>query len=153
MHKPSTLFETGLSIPALSMKPYWRVRISGPHDDLDRIFSHMIKVHDFPYGKTDHNASVSAEGLEYYRPMADTPTGAETETRKRPHIVEMSVSIEPNQELLEKLLEIIYQFHSYYEPPISVEPILRSATRGLDDSDNPNRWWNKGGDWKKSSTS
>ncbi len=105
-------------------------------------------MHDFPYGKTDHNASVSAPGLEYYRPLADTPTGAESATRKRPEIAEMSLAIEPNENLLKSLIEIIYQFHSYYEPPVSVEPILRSATRGLDDSENPHRWWNTGGDWK-----
>lgn len=150
MHPALAIFESGCSIPALAMTPYWRIRVNGPHGDLDRIFAELIKVHDFPYGKTDHNATVSAPGFEYYRPMADTPTGAETETRKRPDIVEMSFTIEPDEALLKTLLEIIYQFHSYYEPPISVEPILRSATRGLDDSDNPHRWWNNAGDWKKS---
>lgn len=149
MHPALALFESGFSIPSLSMTPYWRVRFNGELEDLDRIFIELIKVHDFPYGKTDQNASVSAPGLEYYRPMADTPTGAETETRKRPDILEMSFAIEPDETLLKELLEIIYQFHSYYEPPITVEPILRSATRGLDDSDNPHRWWNTKGDWKK----
>jgi hypothetical protein len=101
------------------------------------------------YGKTDQNAFRASSGSEYYRPMEGTPTGAETETRKRPGITEMNLAIPTDQALLEKIMEVIYDKHSYYEPPISVEPILRSETRGLDDSKNPNRWWNKGGDWKK----
>ena len=145
-----SIFETGLSIPALDLQPFWCVRFCGPLEDVDRIFDELIKVHDFPYGKTDQNASVSAPGLEYYRPMADAPTGAESETRKRPDIVEMRFAIPPDEALLKSLLEIIYEYHSYYEPPISVEPILRSATTGLNDSRNPHRWWNKDGDWKKS---
>jgi hypothetical protein len=56
--------------------------------------------------------------------------------------------IPPDQAQLEQIIEVIYHNHSYYEPPISVEPILRSETRGVDDSQNPNRWWNRDGDWK-----
>ncbi len=26
--------------------------------------------------------------------------------------------------------------------------VLRSRCKGLDDSDNSHRWWNKSGDWK-----
>ncbi len=143
------ILESGLSIPALKMQPFWRISFSGPHEDLDRIFEEMIKIHNFEYGKTDRNAFVSAAGLEYYRPMEGTPTGAENDLRKRPNIVEMRLAIPPDESLLKSLLEIIYNFHSYYEPPISVEPFLRSATTGLDDSDNPYRWWNTVGDWKK----
>ena len=61
----------------------------------------------------------------------------------------MSLMIPPEQAQLEAIIEVLYEYHSYYEPPISVEPILRSETRGLDDSDNPHRWWNQDGDWKR----
>jgi hypothetical protein len=44
---------------------------------------------------------------------------------------------------------LIFQIHSYQEPVIRVESILGSRSKGLDDKDNPNRWWNSAGDWKK----
>ncbi len=145
---PQDIFSTGFEIPAIRMIPYWRVRFLAPEDEIDQLFDEIIKVAPLVYGKTDRNAIRAAPCYEYYRPMEGTPTGAEEETRKRPGIVEMSLSIPTDQAQLEAIIDVIYQFHSYYEPPISVEPILRSETRGLDDSDNPNRWWNKGGDWK-----
>ena len=145
---PQDIFSTGFEIPAIRMIPYWRVRFLAPEDEVDQLFDEIIKVAPLVYGKTDRNAIRAAPCYEYYRPMEGTPTGAEEETRKRPGIVEMSFSIPTDQAPLEAIIDVIYQFHSYYEPPISVEPILRSETRGLDDSDNPNRWWNKGGDWK-----
>ena len=145
---PHDLFSSGFEIPAIRMIPYWRVRFLAPEEEIDALFDEIIKIAQLVYGKTDRNAIRSAPCHEYYRPMEGTPTGAESDTRKRPGIVEMSISIPTDQTLLEQIIEVIYQNHSYYEPPISVEPILRSETRGLDDSDNPNRWWNRDGDWK-----
>ncbi len=87
-------------------------------------------------------------GFEYYRPLEGTPTGAEKETRKRPGVKQMYVVIPQDRDQLSAVIEAIYAVHSYYEPPIYVEPLLRSETKGIDDSDNPHRWWNKRGDWK-----
>ena len=146
--KPQSLFNQGFEIPAIRMSPYWRIRFSAPAAEIDALFDAIVKVAPLVYGKTDRNAIRAAPGHEYYRPMEGTPTGAEDDTRKRPGIVEMSMMIPPDQAQLEQIIEVIYQNHSYYEPPISVEPILRSETRGLDDSQNPQRWWNRDGDWK-----
>ena len=143
-----SLFETGFATDALEFRPFWRVRFSGPLQDIDRIFDEIIKIVPLTYGKTDRNASRSAPGYEYYRPMEGTPTGSEDDTRKRPDIVDMSICLAPEESTLRAVVDTIYQFHSYYEPPISIEPILRSSTLGLDDSDNPHRWWNNQGDWK-----
>lgn len=142
------IFSTGCAIPAIKMIPYWRIRFLAPEDEIDRLFDEIIKIAPLIYGKTDRNAIRAAPCHEYYRPMDGTPTGAEEATRKRPGIVEMSLSIPPDRQQLERIIDTIFQYHSYYEPPISVEPILRSETRGLDDSANPNRWWNRDGDWK-----
>lgn len=146
---PQSIFETGISTRAIKMIPYWRIRFLAPDDEIDGLFDAIKVIAPLVYGKTDQNAFRANSGYEYYRPMEGTPTGAETETRKRPGITEMNLAIPTEQVLLEKIIDVIYEMHSYYEPPISVEPILRSETRGLDDSKNPNRWWNKEGDWKK----
>ena len=146
---PHQLIESGFAIPAIRMQPYWQIRFFAPAGEVDAIFDEIIKVAPLVYGKTDRNAIVSSPVQEYYRPLEGTPTGAESETRKRPGIVEMALLIPPQQAQLEAILEVIYEYHSYYEPPITVEPVLRSETRGLDDSDNPNRWWNRDGDWKR----
>lgn len=146
---PQSIFETGISTRAIKMIPYWRIRFLAPDDEIDGLFDAIKVIAPLVYGKTDQNAYRANSGYEYYRPMEGTPTGAETETRKRPSITEMNLAIPTDQKLLEKIIDVIYEMHSYYEPPISVEPILRSETKGLDDSKNPNRWWNKDGDWKK----
>ena len=147
--KPQDVFDTGFDTPAIRMLPYWRIRFLAPEAEVDALFDEIIKVAPLVYGKTDRNAIRAAPCHEYYRPLDGAPTGAESDTRKRPGIVEMSLAIPPDQAQLEAIIGVIYEYHSYYEPPISVEPILRSETRGLDDSDNPHRWWNRDGDWKQ----
>jgi hypothetical protein len=44
---------------------------------------------------------------------------------------------------------VVYEAHPYYEPVITVTEVLRSLGKGLDDTKNPHRWWNKAGDWKQ----
>lgn len=143
------IYVEGFKTEPITLVPFWQITFKGPLEDLDRIFDEIIKIDPLIYGDTDRNAFRSAEGFEYYRPLEGTPTGAEDDTRRRPGVMEMSVAIAPDESILKAVIEAIYTYHSYYEPPITVVPVLRSRTNGLDDSDNPHRWWNKGGDWKQ----
>ncbi len=55
--------------------------------------------------------------------------------------------VPPDQELIERVVEAIFQAHVYEEPMITVRSVVLSQSRGLNDKANPNRWWNRGGDW------
>ena len=143
----TSLLEQTLETASLKMIPHWKVTFAAPQEDVDRIFEEIIKVAPLKQGKTDRNAYLHSLGHEYYRPLVGTPTGAEDETRKRPGVNQMHVVIPQDRQLLEDVIEAIFAVHSYYEPPIYVEPLLRSETKGVDDSDNPHRWWNTSGDW------
>ena len=134
---------------AILMEPSWKVTFQAPEEDVDRIFEHITQFVPLEHGKTDRNAYRSANGHEYYRPREGTPTGAEEMVRKRPAVAELSLFIPRDGTQLDQVIEAIYAVHSYYEPVIVVEEVLRSRCKGLDDSQNPHRWWNKGGDWKK----
>ena len=133
---------------SMIMNPFWEVTFQAPEEDIDRIFDHITSFVDLVHGKTDRNAFRTTAGFEYYRPLAGTPTGAEEEVRKRPGVAQITVLIERNQQKLHQVIEAIYEVHSYYEPVIVVREILRSSTKGLDDSGNPHRFWNTTGDWK-----
>jgi hypothetical protein len=139
----------GFETNAIFMEPHWQVTFQAPEEDIDRIFDHITEFVALEQGKTDKNAYRSANGYEYYRPREGTPTGAEEEVRKRPGVAEVSFFIPRDKTQLDLVIEAIYAVHSYYEPVITVQEVLRSRCKGLDDSDNPHRWWNKGGDWKK----
>ena len=119
-----------------------------PVEDVDRVFDEIRKFTPLKQGKTDSNAYRVPGGIEYYRPREGTPTGAEETVRKRPGVDEVRFFIPRDDAVLQKVIEAIYAVHSYYEPVITVQEILRSRCNGLDDQNNPHRWWNKEGDWK-----
>ena len=142
------IIASGFDTRPIRMETVWQVAFQAPTEDIDRVFEAVAAVAGLEHGRTDRNGYRAASGYEYYRPLEGTPTGAETETRKRPDVEEMRFFIPRDEALLNNVIEAIYEVHSYYEPVITVVEALRSCCKGLDDSDNPHRWWNKDGDWK-----
>lgn len=126
------------------------VTVRTPAEDVERIMAEVTRITPLPMGKNyDSNAFEAAAGVERYRPLQGAAAGPESETRRRPGVVDVSFEIPEDQSLLEALVEAIFLVHSYQEPVILVQPVLSARSKGLDDSKNPNRWWNREGDWKK----
>lgn len=144
-----SILQTGLETRPIVMQPLWLVAFQAPSEDVDRIFDAVATVAPLVHGKTDRNAYRASCGTEYYRPREGTPTGAEEDARRRPDVDEMRFFLPRDEAMLSAVIEAIYAVHSYYEPVIAVSEVLRGQCRGLDDSANPHRWWNKAGDWKK----
>ena len=142
------ILRTGFDTRPIQMQPMWAIMFQAPVEDIDRIFEAICEVAPLRQGKTDQNGYRASTGHEYYRPREGTPTGAEDDIRKRPGVDEMRFFLPRDETLLTRVIEAIYEVHSYYEPVITVTEVLRSECKGLDDSKNPHRWWNKGGDWK-----
>lgn len=138
----------GLGTRSVAMRRMLLVTFQAPAEDVDRVMAAVVAIVPLAMGKYDSNSYQSGAGLERYRPLDGAAAGAETELRKRPGIVEISFEIEEDRSLAERVIEAIFQAHSYQEPVIRVHPVLSSRSRGLDDSKNPNRWWNTTGDWK-----
>ncbi len=142
--------ERGFETESVRMEPVLEVSIFAPEADADRIMARVCEIAPLGQGaRYDSNAQQSAPGIERYRPLEGAAAGPETEVRKRPGIVALSFELPDDQALLEEVVEAVFQVHSYQEPMIKVRHILACRSKGLDDSDNPHRWWNTTVDWKK----
>ena len=142
--------DQGFETKSVCMERLLQMSVFAPEEDVDRIMEHVCQIVPLAQGDSyDSNAYQSAPGVERYRPLEGAAAGSETEVRKRPGVVEVSFELPDNQELLEQIVETIFQVHSYQEPVIKVQPVVVSRSKGLDDRDNPYRWWNTTGDWKK----
>jgi hypothetical protein len=128
------------------------VTVQMPVEDVDRIMQQVATTAALAMGKYDSNAYQSGAGVERYRPLEGAAAGVEDDVRLRPGVVEVSFELPEDQELVERVVELVFQVHSYQEPVIRIAAILASRSKGLDDKDNPNRWWNTTGDWKKTSS-
>ena len=142
------MIDSNFETKSLQMERMVLLTLQAPVGDVDRIMEAVVKVVPLAMGKYDSNAYQTGEGVERYRPLEGAAAGPETDLRKRPRIVEVSFELPDDQNVVGQVIEIIFQTHSYQEPVIRLQNILASRTKGLDDSKNPNRWWNTTGDWK-----
>ncbi|MER8546866.1 hypothetical protein [Mesorhizobium sp. M0684] len=143
------MIDSGFETKSLRMELLLLVTFQAPAADVDRIMEAVVAIAPLEMGKYDSNAFQSADGIERYRPLEGAAAGAETELRRRSGTVEVSFELPDDQKLAARVVEAIYQVHSYQEPVIRIQPLLASRSKGLDDRTNPNRWWNTTGDWKK----
>ena len=134
---------------SVRMEAMLELRFLAPPEDVERVMAAVTALTPLAAGKYDSNAFQTAGGIERYRPLEGAAAGPETETRKRPGVVEVLFQLPKDAGLLERVIEAIFQVHSYQEPTITVGEVLVSRSKGLDDSKNPHRWWNTTGDWKK----
>lgn len=138
------MIDSGFETTSLRMTLLLLVTFQAPAADVDRIMDAVVAIAPLAMGKYQ-----SAHGIERYRPLDSAAAGAETELRRRPGTVEVSFELPDDQGLAARVVEAIFQAHSYQEPVIRIQPILASRSKGLDDRANPNRWWNTTADWKK----
>ena len=145
--------ESGFETKSVRMERLLTICVFAPEQDVERIMAHVCQIVPLIQGdKYDSNAYQTAAGIERYRPLEGAAAGPETEVRQRPGVVELSFEMPDDQGLLERVIEAVFQVHSYQEPVIKVQHSLVSRSKGLDDSANPHRWWNTTGDWKKNTT-
>ena len=143
------MIDSNFETKSVRMEPMALLNLQAPVDDVDRIMEAIVKVVPLTMGKYDSNAYQTGEGMERDRPLEGAAAGPEADLRKRPRLVEVSFELPDDQRVIEQVIEAIFQTHSYQEPVIRLQNILASRTKGLDDSMNPNRWWNTTGDWKE----
>jgi hypothetical protein len=139
----------GFETVSVRMESMLQLRFQAPPEDVERIMAAVSALTPLAIGKYDSNAYQSAGGIERYRPLDGAAAGPESEIRQRPGVVEVSFQLPRDPDLLERVIEAIFQVHSYQEPTITVGEVLVSRSKGLDDSANPHRWWNTTGDWKR----
>jgi hypothetical protein len=134
---------------SVSMQRLTLQTVQAPQEDVARIMASVVEIAPLVMGAYDSNAWVSGPGTERYRPRAGAAAGAEIDVRERPGVTEISFELPDDPVLVSAVVEVIFQVHSYQEPVIRLASILGSRSKGLDDRDNPNRWWNTTGDWKR----
>ncbi|MDX8464878.1 hypothetical protein RFM26_04180 [Mesorhizobium sp. VK23B] len=142
------MIDSGFETRSLRMELLLLVSFQAPAADVERIMEAVVAITPLRMGRYDGNAYQSAQGIERYRTLEGAAAGAEIELRRRPGTVEVSFELPDDQALAARVVEAIFQAHSYEEPVIRIQPLLTSRSKGLDDRTNPNRWWNTTGDWK-----
>ncbi|TIT80613.1 MAG: hypothetical protein E5W56_10185, partial [Mesorhizobium sp.] len=139
------MIDSGFETRSLRMELLLLVSFQAPAADVERIMEAVVAITPLRMGRYDGNAYQSAQGIERHRTLEGAAAGAEIELRRRPGTVEVSFELPDDQALAARVVEAIFQAHSYEEPVIRIQPLLTSRSKGTDDRTNPNRWRNTTG--------
>jgi hypothetical protein len=140
---------TGYKAQSGTFVPVWTLEIQTVPEDTDKILDAVMEVHPLSYGRYRRNASISAVGMETTQPEAGSTTtshieGFEAGNTETYPMVELKISIERDQAILEKVMDAILYVHHYEEPVIFLREDWASRANYNPKSENPNRWWNNG---------
>ena len=142
------MIDSSFETKSVRMERMVLLTLQAPADDVDRIMEAVVKVVPLTMGKYDSNAYQTGEGIERYRPLEGPSPVPKPISGSGRALSKSVLNCRTIRSVIEQVIEIIFQTHSYQEPVIRLQNILASRTKGLDDSKNPNRWWNTTGDWK-----
>lgn len=129
--------------------PVWTLEIQTVLADVDKILDGVIKVHPLSYGRYQRNASISAVGMETAQPEAGSTTENHIEgylagTTETYPMVELKITIDRDNLILGKVMDVVLDLHHYEEPVIFLREDWVSRANYKPVNDNPNRFWNNG---------
>jgi len=138
---PEDMSPSQIAGKAYRLERMYLVSFHVPSGSVDKVLQSLATAVGLEYGKYDHVSFIDAEGLEQFRPLAGSKSGAVESVEADPSKV-VTVSLIHDTTVLHKALDAIHQVHPYEEPVIYVTEGWRSRSTSPDES-NPNRWWNQ----------
>jgi hypothetical protein len=103
----------------------YQVRVHVPSDSVNKVLQSLVAAVGLKYGNYDQVAYIDAKGVEQYRPLAGSKSGAQQDVTATPSKV-LTLSLPHDAAVLQKAVDAIYRAHPYEEPVIYITEVWRS---------------------------
>lgn len=120
----------------------WVLSIQAPVTGMDGLLDAMRTQLELRQGHYECCLHVTGTGEQQFRALKGSHAGAEKSVQSVP-VVEISISISPDQHTLRKTLEVIFEHHVHEEPTIRVTECWATQSRYTADLTDPNKYWNR----------
>jgi len=132
----------GIDVGAANLVAEWIIVIDTPAAGVASVITALEKNIALTQGPYDCCSFVQESGYQRFRALEGSHAGAEGSIQQTP-ASQIIFSIAPDEALLKRVFDTVFQAHVNEEPTIRVVPALGSRSKLLDDKDNPNRYWNR----------
>ena len=119
----------------------WLITIDTPTGGVDQLLTALGDNLPLVWGPYDNSMYINEAGKQRFRALEGSHAGAEGSIQQTA-ASQIVISIPPNQELLSKAFDVIFDVHVNEEPGIVVEEVWASRSKYID-KNNPNRYWNR----------
>ncbi|KPD10809.1 hypothetical protein [Phaeobacter sp. 11ANDIMAR09] len=120
----------------------WVLVIQTPMQGKEPLLAALREGVELKQGHYDCCLHVSAEGEQQFRALDGSHAGAE-QTIQSVSVLDITISIAPDKQLLEQTLAIIIANHVHEEPTIRISECWGTRSKYTGDKDNPNKYWNR----------
>ncbi len=143
-HPPVQSFATltQLDLHAAQLELEWVVTIDTPTAGVDQVTSALGAALTLVQGNYDNCLFVRENGYQQFRALEGSHAGAEGTIQRTP-ASQIEFSIAPDTSLLHRVFEVVFAAHVNEEPTVRITEAVGSRSKLLDDTDNPNRYWNR----------
>ncbi len=132
----------GLDLAAATLELEWVVTIDTPSAGVEQLTRALGAELPLVQGNYDNCLYVRENGYQQFRALEGSHAGAEG-TVQRTAASQIEFGIPPSQDLLRTVFKVIFAAHVNEEPTVRVTQAVGSRSKLLEDSDNPNRYWNR----------
>ena len=132
----------GLDMKPSTLEREWVVTIDTPTNGVTVVLDALEENLSITQGPYDCCSFVRESGYQRFRALEGSHAGAEGTVQQTP-AAQIVFSIPPDEDLLSRAFEVIFNAHVNEEPTIRVAEVWGSRSKLLDDKDNPNRYWSR----------
>ena len=133
---------TELPLDCAKMEKEWVLTVQTPVVGLDILLNALRTNVNLRQGHYDSCLQLSAPGEQQFRALEGSHAGDEGTVQSVP-VIDITLSIEPKEQILTHVIGVIYQYHVHEEPTIRVTECWATRSTYSDMKDNPNKYWNR----------
>lgn len=132
----------GLDLTPAVLEREWLIVIDTPTAGVEQVTTALGAQVPLVQGPYDSCLFVREAGYQQFRALEGSHAGTEG-TLQQTQAAQIEFSIPPDETLLAHVFDVVFAAHVNEEPTIRVSEVIGSRSKLLDDSDNPNRYWNR----------
>jgi hypothetical protein len=131
-----------VDLVAARLQREWRITIQCPLGGTDLLIEAFGREFPLQQGAYDHCMYIRKNGGQTFRALEGSHAGNEG-TMQNTACNEIVFTIPAEINLLRKAFGVLFEFGIQEDPTVHIEEIRSSQSYYLDDTDNPNRYWNR----------
>lgn len=120
----------------------WVLVIQTPVTGMDVLLAALRTKVNLKQGHYECCLHISAPGEQQFRALEGSHAGIEDTVQSVP-VVDITISIAPQENLLKQVLGVVFDHHVHEEPTIRITETWATRSKYSGDKDNPNKYWNR----------
>lgn len=131
-----------MDLAPASLEREWVVTIDTPTGGVDQVIAALGEHIPLVQGPYDNCVYVRQGGYQQFRALQGSHAGDEG-TLQRTAASQIEFSIPADDGLLSRVFDVVFAAHVNEEPTVRIHEAFGSRSKLLDDTNNPNRYWNR----------